>query len=291
MNHFFVITNHDKDKEDAVTNRICEYLKQHGKDCRVREREALKTAKNSYSYTDPKQVPVETDCIITVGGDGTLIQAARDLVDRKIPIIGINLGHLGYLTQGEEASLDETLSQLVAGNYQIQSRMMISGTVIRKGNTIGEQIALNDIVISRCGILELLPFAIYVNGRFLYEYRADGMIIATPTGSTAYNLSAGGPIVSPEANILVLTPICSHTLNTRSIVLSAEDTVEIEIRKGSKTNQDRMIAYDGDDVLSLESQDLIRIRKSDRVTSMIQIGNLSFLETLGQKMSSNESKR
>ena len=223
MKHFLVIANKAKDPERRYTDRILSYLRERGAqaDCRVNERE-----------TDTVRVPEGIECAIVLGGDGTLLKAAGDLMEREIPLLGVNLGTLGYLAEVEIGSIEPALDKLLCGDYTKEARMMLSGGVFREGKCVVRDYALNDIVISRRGSLQVLHFHIYVNGRFLNGYVADGMIVATPTGSTGYNMSAGGPIVEPGASLLLLTPICPHTLNTRSIVLSPEDEVVIEIPEG-----------------------------------------------------------
>ena len=178
--------------------------------------------------------------------DGTLLKAAGDLMEQEIPLLGVNLGTLGYLAEVEIGNIETALDKLLRDEYTREARMMLSGGVFREGRNVVHDFALNDIVISRCGSLQILHFHIYVNGRFLNGYGADGMIVATPTGSTGYNMSAGGPIVEPGASLLLLTPICPHTLNTRSIVLAPDDEVVIEIPEGRENCVQKVEAsFDG----------------------------------------------
>jgi len=170
--------------------------------------------------------------------------------------------------------------------YQLERRMMIAANVNRNAQVIHKGVALNDISVSRNGRLKVLNFKVYVNGQFINKYSADGIIVSTPTGSTAYNLSAGGPIVEPCADIIVLTPICPHTLNSRSIVLSADSVIDIEILSDRTENDDfKNVNYDGSDICELMTNDVITISKSDMYTSIAKISKLSFFETLQKKMS------
>lgn len=173
-------------------------------------------------YTNPELIPEGTQCILVLGGDGTLLQAARDVVYRKIPMLGINLGTLGFLAEVDRQSIHAALDKLIADDYEIEERMMLTGTVWHGDKIIGQDIALNDIVIGREGPLRVVRFKNYVNDVYLNSYNADGIIIATPTGSTGYSLSCGGPIVSPNAAMTLMTPIAPHTLNTRSIIFPEE---------------------------------------------------------------------
>ena len=221
MKHFFLITNKAKDSDGSYTRRIAEYLQAHGA--------TASCAVNKISDKEIMEIPENTECAIVLGGDGTLLKAARDMMDSDIPLLGVNLGTLGYLAEVEISNIESALDKLICGEYKREDRMMLSGAIYQTDGTEIRNFALNDIVISRCGSLQILQFDIFVNGKFLNSYSADGMIVATPTGSTGYNMSAGGPIVEPGAKLLLLTPICPHTLNTRSIILSPEDEVTIQI--------------------------------------------------------------
>lgn len=189
-----------------------------------------------YNYANPANVPSKTDCIIVLGGDGTLIQAARDLCTLDIPVFGVNLGNLGYLTEIDREQIFPALQLLLDDKVFIDNRILIEGKVIRNNEEIYSGLALNDIVLNRVGPLQVINFDLYVNEEFLISYPADGLIVATPTGSTAYNLSAGGPIVKPENDIMVVTPVCPHTLNKSSIILDGSDILEIVLSR-TKTEE------------------------------------------------------
>lgn len=251
----------------------------------MREYLALKgcTAEISDEITGEKDVPVDTDCVITLGGDGTLIRAARRLAGRRIPIIGMNLGTLGYLTQiGREGDMEHFLNALLSDCYQIQERMMLKGTIFRNGEKAAEHVALNDIVVNREGKLRILKLKIYVDGQFLNEYSADGMIVSTPTGSTAYNLSAGGPIAQPDGQLMILTPICPHTLTSRTIVFGPESRIQIEVSMENQGSQ--TAAFDGDTQETLGLGDYLVIEKAEVTTRVIRLDNRSFLDILKDKM-------
>ena len=186
MDRFYIITNSDKDSNLAITGKITEYLKAHGRSCEVQQAE--RKHEGAYHYTDPSKIPDDTQCIIVLGGDGTLLQAARDVVHKEIPLLGINLGHLGFLAEVDQTSLYSSLDQLMADDYEVEERMMLEGRVYRGKELIGDDIALNDIVIGRDGHLRVVRFKNYVNDVYLNSYNADGIIISTPTGSTGYSL-------------------------------------------------------------------------------------------------------
>lgn len=277
MKYFYVIVNQEKPYAEETADHVKKYLETHGGVCMVKMEKGRKA---SGKYTEISDVPLEVECVITIGGDGTLIQAARDLAALEIPFIGINRGHLGYLTQvSEEEDIEDMLSALLAGRFQTEQRMMLEGRVLQNGQVLLEDIALNEILLTRTGAPRVLRFRISVDGEFLNEYTADGIIIATPTGSTAYNLSAGGPIAVPDSKIMVITPICSHALNARSVVLPASCRLQIDIMEG-----EQCIAFDGDMIRQLEAGDRIEIKKSECVTRLIKLDKVSFLENIRNKM-------
>mgnify|MGYP000539104738 FL=1 len=287
MRHFLVYTNRHKDKNLVLTKKICDYLRQKGQKATVKTEEGDFKERISTDTDDiPADIPRDVDCMIVLGGDGTVLQAARETKKLHIPIIGVNLGTLGYMTEIEPANLKESLDRLIAGDYEQESRMMLNGKAYLSDGRTEEGWALNDIVITRSGSLQIIQFNIYVNGQFLNDYKADGMIVTTPTGSTGYNLSAGGPLVEPRAKLIVLTPICPHSLNQRSIILSPEDVIEIEIPQGREGRiQTVEASFDGTHVIPLETGDRIRIVQSEKITEFIQLNQVSFLEVLHKKMS------
>lgn len=288
MNNFLVITNAYKDKDYELTNLISEYLRT--KKCKCTICDGTKYDDESirkYLYTNPDNVPEDIECAIVLGGDGTLIQASRDLVNRDIPLIGVNFGKLGFLAEVEQNDVISMLDKLIEDNYNIVERMMLEGKIIREEQEYYANIALNDIVISRGHMLRVIDFKVYVNGKLLNLYTADGIIISTPTGSTAYNLSAGGPIARPDSNLIIVTPICPHTLNTRSIVLSDSDEIVIELCQDRSLNgEEKIIAFDGCENELLKANDTIRICKSKCKTHIATLSDVGFLEILQLKMRS-----
>ena len=281
MKHFYIIMNPDKEGASETAGVICDYLISRGAQCRTGGGRPKDWEKGR--YTDGSQVPEDTECVITLGGDGTLIQAARDLAGRNIPMLGINRGTLGYLTQiSRTEEIEPALSVLLSGDYKLEERMMLDGCAYRDGKTVYQDIALNEIVMTRSQHLKMLRFKVYVNEEFFNEYHADGLIAATPTGSTAYNLSAGGPIIVPDSRMMVLTPICSHALNARSIVLSSDDRLRVEMMGQEGVCQ--AAVFDGDTVAELYPGDSIEICRSEIRTTLIKLKNISFLDNLRNKM-------
>lgn len=285
MNRFFIITNSAKDNNLELTHQIKDYLIRAGKQCYLPETGECDFCDDFIRYTDASKMPDNIDCVIVLGGDGTLLQAARDINGRDIPLLGINLGTLGYLTEIDRNNVFQALDCLIRDEYEIEERMMLDGTVCREGEPRIKASALNDIVIYRSGHLRVINLHIYVNGKLLNRYNADGIIVSTPTGSTGYNLSAGGPIIDPKVEITVITPICPHTLNTRSIVLAATDLIEIEIGEGRKTATEvANVSFDGTDCVNMASFDRVKITKSLQKTKLVKVIKQSFLEVLCKKM-------
>ena len=287
MDKFYIITNRDKDQNLRFTEEIVQYLKEHGKKCQVQQAE--RRVEGEAHYTDPALIPEDTQCILVLGGDGTLLQAARDVVHREIPMLGINLGTLGFLAEIDKTSIYTALDKLFADDYEIEERMMLTGTVWRGDKITGQDVALNDIVISRVGPpLRVIGFNNYVNDGYLNSYNADGIIIATPTGSTGYSLSCGGPIISPNAAMTVMTPIAPHTLNTRSIIFPEDDVITVELGEGRRQIQENGLAsFDGDVEVPMSTGDRIVIKKASVSVKILKLNHLSFVEVLRQKMSNN----
>ncbi len=240
--------------------------------------------KEGYAYQE--QLPPDTDCVIVLGGDGTLLQAVNNLAERDVPFLGINLGTLGFLAEVSRTGARDALEKLIRNEYEIEDRMMLKGKSYTGQVCRDEARALNDIVITRKGSLQIIDFNICVNGEFLHNYHADGVIVSTPTGSTGYNLSAGGPIVEPSASLIVLSPICPHSMQSRSIVLSSGDVVTVEIEKARDGEiQEVEAIFDGCHKVTLRTGERIEICRSEKTTGIVKFGKASFLEVLHRKMS------
>ncbi len=276
MKRFYLVVNPTRDKGLETARKVEEHLKKGG--CQVKTHISEKVVDDIYTEAD--SIPADTECILVIGGDGTMIQAARDLAELDIPLLGINTGHMGYLTDVERDELVPSLDALMQDRYTEDERMMITGEVVDspEGEVLCQDRALNDIVVHRRGYMRVINYDVSVNGKFLKSYRADGIIVSTPTGSTAYSLSAGGPIVEPGSKLFIITPICPHTLNTRSIVLSAEDRIFI-----STGENDTAVSYDGREKCMLPAQGGVRITRSRKVARIIRLHDDSFLNVLHNK--------
>lgn len=277
MKKFFIVTNRAKDPGWEYTDRISDYICSHGGIC--------VTQKKLKPQEDQLNISEDTDCIIVLGGDGTLLQTARETHRLQIPLIGINLGTLGYLSDVNKHELEPALDKLLADEYMIERRMMLYGKVIRKGKVIAKDTALNDIVISREGYPKMIFLENLVEGRTLNKYRADGVIIATATGSTGYSLSAGGPIIAPASSLFLITPLAPQSMINRSVILPPDRGITVRLgmdKYGGKGNAS--VIFDGDTHIEISSGDEVRIRRSNKDTLIAKISNTTFLDVLYQKM-------
>lgn len=281
MKNFFIIANPHKDRDGIYSNRISQYIKNMGGTCDIYIYNKDNASRN---YTNPEVIPPNIEAIIVLGGDGTLIQAAVDLNSLNIPFLGVNIGTLGYLTDTDMESVYDTIDMLLEDKYSIDERMMLEGHIIRDGKEIYSEIALNDVVVNRTGILSIIEFDVYINNQYLTTYLADGVILATATGSTAYSLSAGGPIIQPNANLILMTPICPHSLNSRSIIFGAWDVVTILMKNSKKLDERRVATFDGEKFITILSGDKIVINRSSKISRFIKTNKASFLERIRDKI-------
>ncbi|MEE1007669.1 MAG: NAD(+)/NADH kinase [Agathobacter sp.] len=280
MKNFVLITNVYKDKNLKLSNEIVSYIKEHGGKGKI----LLSNVENETGDEfETKDIPDDTECILVLGGDGTLIRAATKVEALQIPLIGINLGTLGYLCELEETTVYDAIDKLMADSYMMEHRLMLTG--YKAGCEKKSEVALNDIVIHRVGDLQILSLKVYVNDELLSTYHADGIIVATPTGSTGYSMSAGGPIIDPNGKLLLLTPNNAHNLNSKSIVLDANDTIEIEIAsRRSQKDEKACVSFDGDSKFELSVGDRFVITKALNYTKICKLKKRSFLEILRKKM-------
>lgn len=283
MRTFFIIYNRTKNNAKIVADRLNKLLLEKGCNSLLND---VSDMKEPYLYTNPEHIPKSTDCIITIGGDGTLIRAARDTASLNIPLIGVNTGHLGFLAQIEEKSIDLAVEKLIEGRFYIEDRIRLELNVFdRVRNKLTEDSALNDIVLFRKGFSGVLGINLYVNGQHLNNYNADGIIISTPTGSTGYSLSAGGPVIEPVANMILITPINPHTMNSRSVVLSGDSVIEMELSERSfESGTDGVMVCDGEKIGTLSYGMLLKVSKSNHLTKIVKLNKTSFIKILRNKM-------
>ena len=284
MKKFALLTNYSKDKRLVYTRMIKTYITENGGSYWIPRyiSEPDKDGDQRYDFSD---MPEDIECVLVLGGDGTLLQAARELLQRHIPLLGINLGTLGFLTSAEKSELPKCLDSVLDDSCSIDERMMLEGVAYHGSEKIQMNIALNDVIIARAGFSRLVELKIYVNGELLSIYNADGIIVSTPTGSTGYSLSAGGPIIFQQTDVIVITPICPHSLQARSLVVSGEDRIMIEIGRRRKTQKEEaMVTFDGRSAQELETGDRVEIYKAQETTQLIRLKGRSFYQVLQNKI-------
>lgn len=266
MNKFYIYTNEIKDPNGIIEKRIRAYLEDKG--CTV--------------FDSPED---GAEGIIVLGGDGTLISAASTYAPEDYVFFGINLGTIGYLADIELDDLEESLDAVINDNYTVEDRMMLRGIVSRNDGDDEDFIALNDVVINRTGKLCIIDYSIFVNEKFLTLFRADGIIVSTPTGSTGYSLSAGGPIIEPKSKLMMITPICAQSLSARSMILASDSSICIEMNNSLKEERAEVeVCFDGRGNIELFPGDKVIVRASSKTTRIGRLTEESFVEIMRQKL-------
>ncbi len=268
----------------SVTHAIRDYIVQKGGTCGCYV--SSKESWNSRSQQTLQAIQSEEDraeCILVLGGDGSLVRAARETAQLGIPLIGINLGTIGYLCELDAESVFPAIDRLFEDQYEVERRMMIEGICPEEGAEA--TVALNDIVIHRSGAAQLINLNLTVDGEYLATFSADGMILSTPTGSTGYNMSAGGPIVDPKTELLLITPINPQSLTARRIVVGADAKVELMLtERRTERDEEAEVSFDGDHFIHLNVGDRILVQKASVYAQILRLDRMSFLQTLRKKI-------
>jgi NAD+ kinase len=272
-------------KPDAVEAKrvvltLLDWLGARGLSVVLEKETAGLAAGNVVASASKSELPAQVDAVIVLGGDGTLLSMARAVGDLGVPILGINLGGLGFLTATTLDELLPAMEALLAGAMAVEERMMLSARLVRGPQTIGEYVALNDVVITKSAMSRIIDLAVSVGGRHATSYRADGLIISTPTGSTAYNLSTGGPILFPTMDAVVLTPIAPHTLSNRPIVLPGGERIEVTLR----ADQEVMLTMDGQVGVPLRERDRVEVGKARARIRLLRFEQRDFFSVLRTKL-------
>ena len=282
MKKFFIITNEHKDMNLAMTNAISDYIIAKGGTCM--HYVSTKSGWRERNLRRFQPSDIDAECIIVLGGDGTLVRAARDMASIGIPLIGVNLGTLGYLCELQRSTVYDAIDRLFEDRYELETRMLIKGSSQKDGSGKAT-FALNDIVIHRTGLPQIVNLIVSVNGEYLANYSADGIIISTPTGSTGYSMSAGGPIVDPKADLMLITPINPHSALAKSIVVGSDAVIDVTLAKRrQEEDEEAEVSFDGDRFVHMKVGDNIRIQKADAHAKILKLNQLSFLQILRKKM-------
>ncbi len=236
--------------------------------------------KNVHTLTR-NEIPAQVEMLVVLGGDGTLLAAARALNRKPVPILAVNLGSLGFLTALTLEEMYPALEAVLKGDYRAERRVQIEGELIRADEVITSFLALNDVVLNKGAIARILDFDLLVDGEFVSTYKSDGLIVSTPTGSTAYSLAAGGPIIQPAVGAFIVTPICAHTLTHRPLVLPDNVTIEVAVKSQREA---AYLTVDGQVGIAAHSEDLLRLRKSSSYVEIIHPPSKTYFESLRQKL-------
>ncbi|OPY10083.1 MAG: putative inorganic polyphosphate/ATP-NAD kinase [Syntrophaceae bacterium PtaB.Bin095] len=274
-----IVANVAKEKSSEYALRLKKWLLDRGVQVFLDEAVAYRIGESE--GMERGKLAAASDLIVVFGGDGTMLRAARAVCGHDIPILGINIGGLGYLTEVNLNEMTDAMERILKSDFRTEQRMMLDIAITRRGDQAGEGTVLNEVVINRDNLSRIVELETAVNGRHLATFKADGLIIATPTGSTAYSLSAGGPIIFPEQNAMILNPICAHTLTNRPVVLPEDVTVQVVLwtkEQGATLTLDGQVSY------TLASGDTISVRKSSYVTTLVASPHRDYLEILRTKL-------
>ena len=280
MRRIGIVAKTDRDEARVAIPRLLEWCATRGL-LPVLEKETagLVPATTTPAIAKP-ELPAQVDLLLVLGGDGTLLSMARLVGDLNVPILGVNLGGLGFLTALTADELFPALEALLRGELLVEERMMLTARVTRQGERLSEYVALNDVVITKSAMSRIINLDVSIQGQFATAYRADGLIVSTPTGSTAYCLSAGGPIVFPTMDAVVLTPICSHTLTNRPIVLPGGHPIDVTLQ----SDQDVMLTLDGQVGFHLKRGDRVEIRQAAARIRLLRFPQKHFFSVLRTKL-------
>lgn len=278
MKNIGVITNREKDIGLKYTNQLIESIKRHGGNV------ILPTPNSNGKEgidNEVNEICANCDLIICLGGDGTFLKAARVAYLYDIPMLGINLGSLGFLTDIDKGEIDKSVESIFCGNYKVEERMMISSKIYKGGKLVAEDEAINDVVISRGGIQRILHLSTFIDDNFIEMFPCDGIVLATPTGSTAYSLSAGGPIVDPTSNLIIVTPICPHILYSSSFIAKEEQKIKVCVANGFEHTA--LVNVDGQKLYEISGGDYIVIEKTNSKVKILKIDSKNFFTIVRNK--------
>jgi NAD+ kinase len=246
----------------------------------IEENTAQQADIKGYTTVHINAIGAYADLAVVLGGDGTMLAAARSLVDYRIPLVGVNRGRFGFLTDLSSDSMLEAMSKILAGEFNTEERILLSATILRDGEVIGQGQALNDVVVNKSGVARLIELEVTIDGQFVHRQRSDGLILATPTGTTAYALSAGGPILHPTLDAIALVPICPHTLSNRPIAINSASKVEITLVHA----EDARVHFDGQMQLSLQQGDKVLVQRAEKTVSLLHPLGHSHYDMLREKL-------
>lgn len=272
------VTNPDKDPNMVYTKELVEWVRDNG--CKALIADPVGELKNEESV-NAEYIYGNADFVVVLGGDGTILRVARHAAKFDVPIQGINIGTLGYLADVERNDAKWAIRNVIEGKYHTDRRMMLEAYIERDGAERVAGIALNEVYVTNSVFSRVIQLRLEINDDYLSSYRADGIIVSTPTGSTAYNLSAGGPILKPDTDLIAITHVCPHSLTARPFVVSGNDVMRIQVES---TVSNVVLNMDGQEIIPLMKDDVVIVRKSKYVTKTIRTTDMSFYDVLRNKM-------
>lgn len=283
MTKIGIIVNHSTRAAEVDIDKVCAYIEEKGGSfhrLKVR-RESAELMEN---FTDITDLPKDADCVMVLGGDGTIIQAARELAETGVPILGVNLGTVGFLAEVELVHIYKAIDAVMAGRYKLEKRFMLKGSVIKDAKIVYEANALNDIVVARGNLVRAISTTVYIDGNPVSSLHGDGIIVTTPTGSTGYNLSAGGTIILPDAEVFGIHPICPHSLNSRGVITSSAAKIDIDVEWNKRSEPDEaIVSFDGNKGIRLMPGDKVSVMKSELTVPFLRINDFNFFESYRKK--------
>lgn len=283
MKKILVCTNPARDGDLRFTGRVTELLKEEGfvPTLTFPFSADVDTAATGLDYVEIAEGIRDTDCMLCLGGDGTILHVAWYAASHNVPVITVNLGHLGFICELDENEL-EVLRTLKDGNYTVERRMMLDVAVYREGKSVYHRVALNEATLHRGAVSRVIGMRLFFNGRKIYDLRGDGLLVATPTGSTGYTMSAGGPIMEPNSQAMIVTPICAHNMRTGSFVLLPDDVVTVEAIEHRRCNG--FLCVDGGRPFALHENDRVEIKRSRFALPLLRLTQRKFYDDCGRKM-------
>ena len=283
MTKIGIIVNHSTRAAEVDIDKVCAYIEEKGGSFH-RLKVKRGSAELMENFTDITDLPKDADCVMVLGGDGTIIQAARELAETGVPILGVNLGTVGFLAEVELVHIYKAIDAVMAGRYKLEKRFMLKGSVIKDAKIVYEANALNDIVVARGNLVRAISTTVYIDGNPVSSLHGDGIIVTTPTGSTGYNLSAGGTIILPDAEVFGIHPICPHSLNSRGVITSSASKIDIDVEWNKRSEPDEaIVSFDGNKGIRLMPGDKVQIMKSELTVPFLRINDFNFFESYRKK--------
>jgi len=265
--------------------RLAFFLAEKGVTVVVDNLTAEHITQNPYRVLPLEQMGGVVDLAVVLGGDGTMLNIARTLTPFKIPLVGVNQGRLGFLTDLSIDSMQQSIAAMLEGEFVTEKRMLLATRVMRNGERVFSSLAFNEVVVHRSNVSSMIEFEVRINGEYLYTQRADGLIVSTPTGSTAYALSAGGPIIHPSLDVIALVPVCPHTLSNRPVVVGGESIIEILMHR----TEDVRVRFDSHTHFDLHLQDTLKVTRYPEPVCLLHPAGHSYYHTLREKLLWNKS--